>query len=556
MKLQIEDLGFVGIVVEDWDITREYKPRTITTDYSTWASYISRKFVPANTPLNNTEYWKQIIKFDKFQHELDVINEKIDQSELIIIHYVPDDTSEDNKLINERQLNEKVSLNDATYISNNGEPFDNLTQLNDYTGSKDNNDYAWVKGLDLNGNPTYTRYKYNQTNDVWNAEFTIYNLNLTTTQWSAVNSGITSSILSNLLTSLAGKANTADLATVATSGSYNDLEDKPTIPDAQIQSDWNQTNLSAKDFIKNKPTLFSGSYNDLADKPTVYTQQQVDNLISPKANASDLSTVATSGDYNDLSNKPSLFSGNYNDLTNKPTIPTITTDTVKVPVIEIFADRECTKHPNGVVNKVYAKFYKRFGFNEEFIAKDTTDPNDKYITVVAPTIEYPTEDYGLNWCVDFVDGNVPSTPYEFGDIIELQTCANEDLDITGLPNIFYADGTVGYITPETTTPIAPIGFAQVFADKECTKYAYGYTNKVYVRLNRNQAARENITYCSGDDATSMYVSAPESPTYSYSLNLWIDFNAEDRRTPYTAGVYECTCAFWVNINTFNKIFGA
>lgn len=31
---------------------------------------------------------------------------------------------------------------------------------------------------------------------------------------------------------LAGKANSTDLATVATSGSYNDLSDKPTIPDA------------------------------------------------------------------------------------------------------------------------------------------------------------------------------------------------------------------------------------------------------------------------------------------------------------------------------------
>ena len=46
-----------------------------------------------------------------------------------------------------------------------------------------------------------------------------------------------------------------DLSDVATSGSYNDLSDKPTIPDAQIQSDWSQSNTSAKDFIKNKPTI-------------------------------------------------------------------------------------------------------------------------------------------------------------------------------------------------------------------------------------------------------------------------------------------------------------
>ena len=39
------------------------------------------------------------------------------------------------------------------------------------------------------------------------------------------------------------------------SGSYDDLTDKPTIPAEQIQSDWNQTNSTKKDFIKNKPTI-------------------------------------------------------------------------------------------------------------------------------------------------------------------------------------------------------------------------------------------------------------------------------------------------------------
>jgi hypothetical protein len=37
--------------------------------------------------------------------------------------------------------------------------------------------------------------------------------------------------------------------------SYNSLTDKPNIPSAQIQSDWNQTNNSSLDYIKNKPTI-------------------------------------------------------------------------------------------------------------------------------------------------------------------------------------------------------------------------------------------------------------------------------------------------------------
>ena len=59
------------------------------------------------------------------------------------------------------------------------------------------------------------------------------------------------------------------------SGSYNDLTDKPTIPAAQVQSDWNQTNSSAVDYIKNKPNFAavatSGSYNDLSNKPAIPT---------------------------------------------------------------------------------------------------------------------------------------------------------------------------------------------------------------------------------------------------------------------------------------------
>ena len=63
------------------------------------------------------------------------------------------------------------------------------------------------------------------------------------------------------------------LADVAASGSYNDLVDKPSIPSAQVNSDWAETDTSSKAFILNKP---------------------------------ELATVATSGDYRDLSHRPSI----------------------------------------------------------------------------------------------------------------------------------------------------------------------------------------------------------------------------------------------------------
>ena len=77
-------------------------------------------------------------------------------------------------------------------------------------------------------------------------------------------------------------SNISGLATVATTGDYDDLSNKPTIPAAQIQSDYAQSNSAAVDYIKNKPDLSiyaqsaslspvatSGSYNDLIDKPII-----------------------------------------------------------------------------------------------------------------------------------------------------------------------------------------------------------------------------------------------------------------------------------------------
>lgn len=49
------------------------------------------------------------------------------------------------------------------------------------------------------------------------------------------------------------KVDSNNLSTVATTGSYNDLDDKPTIPAAQVQSDWDAT--SGMGAILNKPTI-------------------------------------------------------------------------------------------------------------------------------------------------------------------------------------------------------------------------------------------------------------------------------------------------------------
>ena len=56
--------------------------------------------------------------------------------------------------------------------------------------------------------------------------------------------------------------NKPNLSTVATTGNYNDLANKPAIPAAQIQSDWEQINNASADYIKHKPYLgiYDASY--------------------------------------------------------------------------------------------------------------------------------------------------------------------------------------------------------------------------------------------------------------------------------------------------------
>lgn len=52
--------------------------------------------------------------------------------------------------------------------------------------------------------------------------------------------------------------NKPDFATVATSGSYNDLTDKPTIV-APVQSDWNESDTASLAYIANKPAIPSAT---------------------------------------------------------------------------------------------------------------------------------------------------------------------------------------------------------------------------------------------------------------------------------------------------------
>ena len=80
----------------------------------------------------------------------------------------------------------------------------------------------------------------------------------------------------NINASIALKANSADLATVATSGSYNDLNDKPTIPDTSefvTKTEYNPKEQAIAEALTNLN-------ENKADKTNYYTKQEIDNKFS------------------------------------------------------------------------------------------------------------------------------------------------------------------------------------------------------------------------------------------------------------------------------------
>ena len=99
-------------------------------------------------------------------------------------------------------VNSSIATNTANYISNNGEPFTSLEQLEAYSGPVTNNDYAFVTGTDSEGNTYYDRYKATVSGETvtWALEYRLNNSSFTAAQWSAINSGITSALVEKIHT--------------------------------------------------------------------------------------------------------------------------------------------------------------------------------------------------------------------------------------------------------------------------------------------------------------------------------------------------------------------
>lgn len=172
-----------------------YTPQDLTPEQQAQArqNIGAGTYTKPNTGIPETDFAQGV------QTSLEKANTAVQPDALTpITDLIPEQATPQNQLADKNFVNSSVATNTANYISDNGQPFQSVADLEAYTGTLTNNDYAFVVGTDSAGNTTYTRYKYNATTQTWAAEYVLNNSSFTAEQWAAISSGITALLVQKL----------------------------------------------------------------------------------------------------------------------------------------------------------------------------------------------------------------------------------------------------------------------------------------------------------------------------------------------------------------------
>lgn len=182
----------------------------------------------------------------------------------LINEKIPSQASTSNQLADKNFVNSSIATNTANFIGT----FNSVADLEAYSGTVTNNDYAFVVGVDSDGNTVYNRYKYNGDTEQWLFEYALNNSSFTAQQWASINSGITSSDVTLIGTALQPNDDITKLnnnagftSNIGTVISVNNTSPDAngnvslTIPPAQVQADWDEADTTSKAYIKNKPNI-------------------------------------------------------------------------------------------------------------------------------------------------------------------------------------------------------------------------------------------------------------------------------------------------------------
>lgn len=149
---------------------------------------------------------------------------------------IPAAASANNQLADKDFVNSSIATNTATFKGT----YNSLAELQQVTAT--NNDYAFVIETDAVGNEYYDRYKYNGSQ--WLFEYKVESTPFTSAQWAAIQSGITSA----LVTKLGALPTTGELMTML--ANKQDVIDSSHKLSADLVDDTSTTNKFVTDTEK------------------------------------------------------------------------------------------------------------------------------------------------------------------------------------------------------------------------------------------------------------------------------------------------------------------
>lgn len=235
---------------------------------------------------------------------------------------IPGQASTSNQLADKNFVNSSIATNTANFIGT----FNSVAELEAYSGTLTNNDYAFVIKTDSAGNTYYDRYKYTTatTPASWVFEYELNNSSFTASQWAAINSGATSSNVAQIDTNKTNIAN-----------HIANTNNPHSVTKAQVGlGNVDNTSDLDKPISTATQTALNGKQATISDLTTIRSGAA---LGATAVQPGDLATVATSGSYNDLSNKPTVGNGTITITQGGVSKGTFTTNQSGDTTIEIDA---------------------------------------------------------------------------------------------------------------------------------------------------------------------------------------------------------------------------
>ena len=279
--------------------------------------------------------------------------------------------------------------------------------------------------------------------------------------------------------------NKPNLATVATTGNYNDLNGQPEIPSIAVSTYLDEGTKIASITINNitkdlyAPAGGGGSSQQNAD-------WAADTGVTSILHKPNLAAIATSGNYGDLNNTPQFATiattGDYNDLTNKPNIPSA----------QINVDWEAESGVESILNKPTA-------FNPTNHASSESDYG------VADYYNYghvklTDQLYGT----ESIEDGVAATPCAVSKIFDSIYATANYSSGAYLGSITINGNATDFFSPSGAAPIILSALGSL-DDDELLHISANFTNGIPVKIRQNVAGsvdEEHIDYLDLIDVAS------------------------------------------------------